>query len=50
MLQLLSLLQTHRFWSGGELATRLEVSERTVRRDVDRLRDLGYPVHASRGW
>jgi predicted DNA-binding transcriptional regulator YafY len=49
MLQLLSLLQTHRFWPGGELAERLEVSERTVRRDIDRLRDLGYPVDATRG-
>jgi predicted DNA-binding transcriptional regulator YafY len=49
MLQLLSLLQTHRYWPGHELAGRLEVSDRTLRRDVDRLRDLGYPVHASRG-
>jgi predicted DNA-binding transcriptional regulator YafY len=49
MLRLLSLLQTHRFWPGQELAERLEVSERTVRRDVDRLRELGYPVNASRG-
>jgi len=49
MLQLLSLLQTHRFWPGTELAGRLEVSERTLRRDVERLRDLGYPVNASRG-
>ncbi len=49
MLRLLSLLQTHRYWTGGELAERLEVSERTVRRDVDRLRDLGYPVDANRG-
>jgi predicted DNA-binding transcriptional regulator YafY len=49
MLQLLSLLQTHRYWSGGELAGRLEVSERTLRRDVDRLRELGYPVDAVRG-
>lgn len=48
-LRLLSLLQTHRFWPGGELAGRLEVSERTLRRDIERLRDLGYPVHASRG-
>lgn len=48
-LQLLSLLQTHRFWPGGELASRLEVSERTLRRDVDRLRELGYPVDATRG-
>lgn len=49
MLRLLSLLQTHRFWPGHELAGRLEVSERTLRRDVDRLRELGYPVDASRG-
>src|SRR4051794_41812300 len=49
MLQLLSLLQTHRYWPGSELARRLEVSDRTLRRDVDRLRDLGYPVHAVRG-
>ncbi len=49
MLQLLSLLQTHRYWPGPELAGRLEVSDRTLRRDVDRLRDLGYPVHAVRG-
>jgi predicted DNA-binding transcriptional regulator YafY len=49
MLRLLSLLQTHRFWPGAELADRLEVSERTLRRDIDRLRDLGYPVDAQRG-
>jgi predicted DNA-binding transcriptional regulator YafY len=49
MLQLLSLLQTHRYWSGTELAGRLEVSDRTLRRDVDRLRALGYPVQAVRG-
>ena len=49
LLRLLSLLQSRRDWSGSALAERLEVSERTVRRDVDRLRDLGYPVHASRG-
>jgi predicted DNA-binding transcriptional regulator YafY len=48
-LQLLSLLQTHRYWPGAELAERLEVSVRTLRRDVDRLRDLGYPVDATRG-
>jgi predicted DNA-binding transcriptional regulator YafY len=49
MLRLLSLLQTHRYWPGGELAGRLKVSERTLRRDVDRLRELGYPVDANRG-
>lgn len=48
-LTLLSLLQTHRHWSGAELAERLGVSARTVRRDVDRLRDLGYPVEAAPG-
>ncbi|MEM9563907.1 MAG: YafY family protein [Actinomycetota bacterium] len=48
-LTLLSLLQTHRHWSGVELAERLGVSERTVRRDVDRLRTLGYPVEATTG-
>jgi predicted DNA-binding transcriptional regulator YafY len=49
LLRLLSLLQARRDWSGADLACRLEVSERTVRRDVERLRDLGYPVHATRG-
>ncbi len=48
-LQLLSLLQTHRFWPCAELAARLEVTERTVRRDLDRLRDLGYPVDSTTG-
>lgn len=48
-LALLSLLQSHRHWKGSELAARLSVSERTVRRDVDRLRELGYPVDASAG-
>lgn len=48
-LQLLSLLQSHRLWRGAELADRLEVTERTVRRDVDRLRELGYPVDATSG-
>jgi predicted DNA-binding transcriptional regulator YafY len=49
ILRLLSLLQTHRYWPGSELAERLEISVRTLRRDVDRLRELGYPVHAERG-
>ncbi len=49
LLQLLSLLQTRRTWSGHELMERLEVSERTLRRDVERLRDLGYPVRATPG-
>jgi predicted DNA-binding transcriptional regulator YafY len=48
-LALLSLLQNHRHWPGAELAQRLEVSERTLRRDIDRLRELGYPVDAQRG-
>ena len=48
-LRLLSLLQTHRHWSGPDLAERLGVSARTVRRDVDRLRSLGYPVEAAPG-
>ncbi|GAA0946191.1 YafY family protein [Pseudonocardia zijingensis] len=48
-LRLLSLLQTHRYWPGPELADRLGVSVRTLRRDIDRLRELGYPVEASRG-
>jgi len=49
LLRLLSFLQTPREWSGSELAERLEVSPRTVRRDVDRLRELGYPVQATLG-
>ena len=49
VLNLLGLLQSRRVWSGDELAERLGVTGRSVRRDVERLRDLGYPVHASRG-
>src|SRR4051794_25363900 len=49
LLRLLSLLQTPRDWTGAELAGRLEGSTRTVRNDVERLRTLGYPVHATRG-
>ncbi len=48
-LRLLSLLQAKRYWPGDELADRLGVSPRTLRRDVDRLRELGYPVEAQRG-
>src|ERR1700679_1309375 len=48
-LRLLSLLQAKRYWPGGELADRLGVSARTLRRDVDRLRELGYPIEAQRG-
>ena len=46
LLTLLSLLQARRDWPGGELADRLEVSGRTIRRDVERLRELGYPVES----
>ncbi len=49
LLKLLSLLQTRRDWPGNELAQRLGVSGRTIRRDVERLRDLGYPVDAVTG-
>ncbi|WP_309128393.1 WYL domain-containing protein [Microbacterium sp.] len=48
-LALLNLLQTHRHWPGSELAARLGVTERTVRRDVDRLRELGYRVESTPG-
>src|SRR6478752_5612625 len=49
VLQLLGLLQSRRVWSGEELAQRLGVTGRSVRRDIDRLRELGYPVLASKG-
>jgi predicted DNA-binding transcriptional regulator YafY len=49
LLRLLSLLQARPHWSGPELAERLGVTDRTVRRDVDRLRTLGYPVDAAPG-
>ncbi|MGG2458650.1 helix-turn-helix transcriptional regulator [Streptomyces sp. RGM 3693] len=49
LLNLLSLLQTPREWPGRELAGRLRVTTRTIRRDVERLRELGYPVHATMG-
>ncbi|MGS2645725.1 HTH domain-containing protein [Streptosporangium sp. LJ11] len=48
-LRLPSLLHTHRHWPGAESADRLEVSGRTLRRDVGRPRELGYPVSATRG-
>jgi predicted DNA-binding transcriptional regulator YafY len=49
LLELLSLLQARRDWPGGELAERLGVSGRTIRRDVERLRGLGYPVDSLTG-
>ncbi|WP_378734137.1 helix-turn-helix transcriptional regulator [Nocardia brasiliensis] len=49
LLRLLSLLQTPRDWTGTDLAERLEVDVRTVRRDIDKLRNLGYPVDATPG-
>lgn len=49
LLSLLSLLQSRRHWSGTELAERLDVTTRTIRNDIERLRALGYPVNAERG-
>src|SRR5256884_9938982 len=49
LLELLSLLQGRRDWPGNELAGRPEVSSRTIRRDIDRLRGLGYPVESLTG-
>ena len=49
LLSLLSLLQMRREWTGSELAGRLEIDVRTVRRDVDKLRSLGYPIESARG-
>ena len=49
-LRLLTLLQARRHWSGDELAGRLGVSIRTLRRDVDRLRGYGYPVETQPGY
>jgi predicted DNA-binding transcriptional regulator YafY len=49
LLRLLSLLQTRKDWSGADLAARLGITTRTVRRDIDRLRELGYPVDATVG-
>ena len=49
LLNLLSLLQTRRDWPGALLAERLEISHRTVRRDVERLREMGYRIQATMG-
>jgi len=49
LLRLLGLLQQRQLWAGRDLAGRLEITERTVRRDIERLRTLGYPVHAATG-
>jgi predicted DNA-binding transcriptional regulator YafY len=49
LLRLLSLLLSRRFWPGPELAERLQVTDRTLRRDIERLRSLGYPVDAQSG-
>lgn len=49
LLDLLSLLQARRDWSGSLLASRLDVSDRTVRRDIDRLREMGYSIRATMG-
>lgn len=49
LLQLLALLQSQRYWSGCDLSQRLDVTPRTLRRDIDRLRSLGYPVNATSG-
>ncbi|MBV8631900.1 MAG: YafY family transcriptional regulator [Silvibacterium sp.] len=49
LLKLLSLFQARRYWSGSELVERLGITSRTLRRDVDRLRHLGYPVHSTSG-
>lgn len=49
LLRLLSLFQARRYWSGADLSRNLKVTARTLRRDVDRLRSLGYPVHSTSG-
>ena len=49
LLRLLSLFQMQRYWSGAVLSERLDMTARTLRRDVDRLRSLGYPVHSTSG-
>jgi biotin operon repressor len=49
LLRLLSLLQSRRYWEGAGLAERLEITSRTLRRDIDKLRSLGYTVSAAAG-
>src|SRR5580765_3874057 len=49
LLRLLSLFQRRKYWSGTDLADRLAVTSRTLRRDVDKLRTLGYPIHSTSG-
>lgn len=49
LLSLLALLPTRKAWTGAELAARLGISDRTVRKDMDRLRELGYPIESVRG-
>lgn len=49
LLALLGLLQTRRSWAGAELADRIDVGERTLRKDIERLRELGYPIDSVRG-
>src|SRR6266852_729067 len=49
LLRLLFLFPGRRYWSGADLANRLEVTSRTLRRDVDKLRTLGYPIHSTSG-
>src|ERR1700722_14177512 len=49
LLRLLSLFQTRRYWSGADLTERLKVTSWTLRRDIDRLRTLGYPVNSTSG-
>jgi predicted DNA-binding transcriptional regulator YafY len=49
LLRLLSLFQSRRYWSGADLSNRLCVTSRTLRRDVDKLRSLGYPIHSTAG-
>src|SRR5215472_6197601 len=49
LLKLLSLFQSRRYWPGAGLSNRLSVTTRTLRRDVDKLRSLGYPIHSTAG-